>query len=184
MLEALAYTFEPLTAVKRQRHQWIQSSVQSSFISFFKLGPHWLPVELALMVARYCTRVYAIAAVCLPIARPRTDFINILDGIWVSYIMIDGVRYLASLTNEPSANARLLLRGEVAADVDRMYVAEDHLGIRQVYFGNGNPPHPASGLLGVWWRTLSLHSGARLRVHNDVGITAPGLDIYYTDVVD
>ncbi|KAI0426950.1 hypothetical protein F5Y09DRAFT_317545 [Xylaria sp. FL1042] len=167
LLDALTYTFEPLAAVEQRRRQWIQSHIRSSFMSFLKLGPHRLPPELALMVAQYCIRIYAIAAVCLPITQPSIYSIDILVGIWASYVVIDGVQYLASFANQPSDNAQLILSTKAAANVDRMYIAEDHLGIRQVYFGNGDPPRSAFNLLEVWWKTLSLRSSTQLRVYTD-----------------
>ncbi|KAI0976397.1 hypothetical protein F4678DRAFT_416920 [Xylaria arbuscula] len=164
---ALAYISEPLAAVEQQRSQWIQSSLQSVFISGLKLATRPLPPELAFMVAQYCTCEYAIAAVWVPTAEPKTFSIEMPHDIWARYVMIDGVRYLASVSNESSSDARLVLSTTAAADVDRMYIAEDHVGIRQVYFGNTTPPGTDRGVPGLWWRSFTLQSNAKIWAYHD-----------------
>lgn len=99
-----------------------------------------------------------------------------LAGIWACYIKIDGIRYFASFANRPSGNAQLILSIEKAAGVRTMYVAEDHLGIRQVHFGDADksmPPKTDKGVSGLWWRTFSVHGGSRLHVCTDVGSAPP-----------
>ncbi|KAI3340531.1 hypothetical protein F4824DRAFT_453598 [Ustulina deusta] len=171
IFHALAYTFEPSAATEKQRRQWIQSS----FISNLKLGSRSLPQELALMIAQYCIREYAIAAVSLPIAVPNTYPLDILRGIWACYVIIDGAQYFASFANKSSIDAQLILSIEEAVNVDRIYVGEDHLGIRQVYFGNSTPPKLDRSVSELWWRTFSIHDGAQLHIHTD------GLKIRYLE---
>jgi hypothetical protein len=163
LLNALAYSFEPSVAAKERRYR----RIQSSFVSKLQLGSRKLPDELALLVFRYCVREYAIAAVWHQNPEPKSYPVYVSAGIWASYIELDGARYFASLRNKSSANAELILSIEKAATVDRMYVAEDHLGIRQVCF---SMPTGASGL---WWRTLSIYDGTELRVNTDVRSPSP-----------
>ncbi|KAI1115064.1 hypothetical protein F5Y14DRAFT_144337 [Nemania sp. NC0429] len=163
---ALSYAFEPLAATEKRRRQWIQSSFASNLR--LRLGSRRLPQELALMISQYCIREYAIAIVSLPMAGPDTSLLDPLRGIWACYIMIDGVQYFSSFANQLSVGAQLILSVEEAANVDRMYIAEDHLGIRQVCVGNSTSPVlDRGGVSGLWWRTLPLHDGAQLRVHTD-----------------
>jgi len=167
IFDALAYTFEPSAAVEQQRRQWIQST----FVSGFKLAFRTLPAELALMVARYCACEYAIAAVWPSEEGPNTYSMELVNGIWARYVKIESVWYLASLSDKPSPNAQLLLSIKAAANAHRMWVVEDHIGIRQVYFGNKTPPD--RGVPGLWWRTCMLQSSTRLLAYYDVGFTAP-----------
>ncbi|KAJ2987446.1 hypothetical protein NUW58_g4501 [Xylaria curta] len=163
LFRALAYAFEPSMASEKQRRQWIQSS----FVLNLKLGSQRLPQELALLTVQYCIREYAIAAAWLRIAEPNTYSVDITSGIWAFYVIIDGVQYFASFANESSANAQLILSSKKAANAQRMYVAEDHLGIRQVHIGNSTLPVLGRSTPRLWWRTFSVHGGARLRVHTD-----------------
>ena len=158
-LHPFAYTFEPLALVENQRRRWIQWH----FTSNLKLASHRLPQELAFMIARYCMREYAIAAVWLQSASPSTYSVDLASGIWACYIMIDGTRYIASLANKPSPGAQLILGVEDAITIHQIYVAEDHLGIQHIYFST--PPTLNNAPL--WWRTLYIY-GAQLCMHTDV----------------
>ncbi|KAI1181443.1 hypothetical protein F5B17DRAFT_444992 [Nemania serpens] len=80
---------------------------------------------------------------------------------------MNGTRYLASFSNKPSLNAKLILNAEKAADVHYMYVVEDHLGIQQVCFANSAPPIPHGHLEGLWWRMFSLRGKREFRIHTD-----------------
>lgn len=137
------------------------------------LGSRKLPPELALLVGQYCIREYAIAAVWLQIPGSITHSVDMLAGIWACYVKIDGTRYIASFANRPSGNAQLILSTEQATSVGTMYVAEDHLGIRQVYFGDSGPPNMDKRVSGLWWRTFFVYGGSRVRVYTDVGFTPP-----------
>ncbi|KAI1173459.1 hypothetical protein F4777DRAFT_449369 [Nemania sp. FL0916] len=160
---ALAYNFEPSPAIEQQRRHWIQSN----FVSNLKLCSHKLPPELAFLIAQYCIAEYAIAAISLPAAERSTYSIDLDCEIWAHYVMIDGVRYFASFANKPSTHAQLILSTKKAEKINRMYVAEDHLGVRQVYFGNSTPAISNQDNSPLWWRTYSISIGKRLRVHTD-----------------
>ncbi|KAB5536128.1 hypothetical protein GE09DRAFT_1141517 [Coniochaeta sp. 2T2.1] len=90
-----------------------------------------------------------------------------LAGIWACYIKIDSIRYFASFADRPSGNAQFIFSSEKATSVRTMYVAEDHLGIRQVHFSDSMPPNTDKGVSGLWWRTFSVHGGSGLRVYTD-----------------
>ncbi|KAI1821607.1 hypothetical protein F4861DRAFT_518075 [Xylaria intraflava] len=163
LFRALAYELAPSAAVQKQRYKWLQSS----FVLHLKLGSRRLPHELSLLIAQYCIREYAIAATWLQTSGPNTYSVGVLGGIWACYVMIDGVRYISSFANKPSANAQLILGIEEAADTHQIYVAEDHLGIRRVCFRHSSPPCSNDSASELWWRTFSVHDGTRIRVHAD-----------------
>ncbi|KAI0433509.1 hypothetical protein F5Y09DRAFT_298597 [Xylaria sp. FL1042] len=162
MFHALAYAFEPVVAAETQRCRWIQLNFASKLSSVYRL-----PRELALMISQYCIREFAISAAWLPITAPNTYSVDLRSEVWARYVIIDGVQYFASLTNQHSADAQLILNIEKAASVDTIYIAEDHLGIQQIHFGNLTLVKPDKNAYKLWWRTISIRDIARLHVNTD-----------------
>lgn len=167
LFHVLKWSFEPTAAVEKVRYKWIEKR----FTKNLKVGSRELPPELALLVFQHCDiREYAVAAAWFETTGPSTYSIDLLRGIWACYVMMNGTRYLASFSNKPSLNAKLILNAEKAADVHYMYVVEDHLGIQQVCFANSAPPIPHGHLEGLWWRMFSLRGKREFRIHTDVGL--------------
>ncbi|KAI0198268.1 hypothetical protein F4808DRAFT_436447 [Astrocystis sublimbata] len=159
----LQYAFKPLKTTEKRRLQILEST----FVSNFTLGTRSLPPELGFMIAQYCIRELAIAAVPTPMFDSHTRSIDVLRGLWARYVIIDGVRYYASLSDKPSAGAQLILSIDKVTSDDRLYVAEDHLGIRRVCFGNSTSHASGKRDMNLWWRTFAIHESAQLRVYSD-----------------
>lgn len=168
-LRATEYTFEPMPFEDRRRFSRIQSLLGNRL----ERECARLPIEVRFMVAGELVRECAISTVQeLWHACYNSDGdIDISQGVWARYIHIDGVRYVASLSNMDGPGCAKLLDINIAAKIEVFYVLEDHLGIRQLVFAS--PGHSAklpslrSPKIGLWWRTISLGSKL-LRAKSDV----------------
>ncbi|KAH8161648.1 hypothetical protein CIB48_g6608 [Xylaria polymorpha] len=56
--------------------------------------------------------------------------LDISKGISARYVRIDGVRYIAYLSNTYDECDACILKDRMAPTVDTVYVLEDHLGVR------------------------------------------------------
>ena len=89
------------------------------------------------------------------------DKVSVSSNIWARYVKFEGVEYVAALANEPDKEFASLLHAEQPGKtVDVVYVAEDHLGIRQLLFGNSTEAPSVKERSGIWWRPLPLSSKA------------------------
>ena len=98
---------------------------------------------------------------------PGDAYHTIIDmslDVWVRYIHIDGIRYIAELSNQDDRSGHMSLLSTVRmfrreSRVKTIYILENHLGIRQVIFTTSTRstklPTLDNAELGVWWRTLS-----------------------------
>jgi hypothetical protein len=63
--------------------------------------------------------------------------VDVSKGIWAKYVCIDGIRYLAALSNDEDGagpNSYKLVDADRASRSSALYVLEDHLGIRHLVF--------------------------------------------------
>lgn len=91
-------------------------------------------------------------------------------AVWACFIPIEGVAYIAKLSNSPGDGAGISGRGVKIleagqSDLRTVYVLEDHLGIRKLVFSRKHPL-PSTAQSGLWWRTVSL--GPKLYGKSDV----------------
>jgi len=148
LLDANSYSYDPWPSENVRRFRWLCS--QSASMIHLSLAGR-LPYELCDIVARYCVREYA-----FELSKP----------VWARYASLDGVPCIVSLANEQSsADAVPIARSDSL--IETIYVAEDHLGVREVHFAGplGKArDHPNPGL---WWRAIRVH-GPELEGQTDV----------------
>ncbi|EFX04990.1 hypothetical protein CMQ_5252 [Grosmannia clavigera kw1407] len=147
------------------------------------VGSAVLPVETSAMIMRMLVRWFA-ASSTKQLWEDRTSCGAVLDcakGVWAQYVHVDGVRYIAKLTSSPEADGIRLLNGETASEKTVLYVAEDHLGVRQLVFaepdrdlstlpgvtGPVDVAKSSDGRASIWWRTLNLAVDSRLHADSD-----------------
>lgn len=113
--------------------------------------------------------------------------LDMSQGIWARYVFIDGVRYIEQLARTPppdkeeglGRNASLywckVLDGRAACRKTQMFTLVDHLGIRQVFFGEADKTyedyadyHTTPSLTpDAWWRTVTLRPHDNIRAYSD-----------------
>ncbi|KAI8959431.1 hypothetical protein F5Y11DRAFT_368065 [Daldinia sp. FL1419] len=150
-LQATAYAFEPSFYERQRRFAWLRLQLASHI----NLPRPYLPMELRNEIAQYLLREYSITRAAknwLTFRVPIDIYVDISTKIWARYIEFEGIKYLATLSNKPCDDGILLI-GNSISEIHNIYISEDHLGIRQIYFTY--PTHasitPSSG---IWWRTL------------------------------
>ncbi|KAK4246434.1 hypothetical protein C7999DRAFT_15431, partial [Corynascus novoguineensis] len=124
---AMDYVFEPMPRQDRQRHYRIKRLLAERL-------SHWcsaLPAELRLMVARHLVRLCAIVTTqALWATRESFDCsVDMSKDVWASYVHIDGIRYLAGLSNDrerAGSEPSKLVRAGNGFHSNTLYILEDH----------------------------------------------------------
>ncbi|VUC30860.1 unnamed protein product [Clonostachys rosea] len=112
-----------------------------------------LPTEIWRMIAMYFSPYeYAIASLLWTAPYRGESAVVLSEDIWATYVWIDGVAYVSSLSYDPSPGAKPIFeagskRGKIA-----FYIMEDHLGIRQVHISSTPPVVDSSLDRSTWWR--------------------------------
>ncbi|OTB05541.1 hypothetical protein M426DRAFT_319811 [Hypoxylon sp. CI-4A] len=149
---ALNYSYEPPLNEKKRRIAWLSSSLTSNLSLSYNL-----PNELRSEIAQHLLREYAImnARSFWTTGGSTNTLLDLELTIWVRYVEFEGIKYISSITNHPDPNAHdILFNPNPAFQIDNIFISEDHLGIRQVYFRpTGQTPRLAPSP-GVWWKTL------------------------------
>ncbi|KAF2452274.1 hypothetical protein BDY21DRAFT_175969 [Lineolata rhizophorae] len=104
--------------------------------------------------------------------------VNLGRDIVADLVSFEGVQYVQNLRNSTVMQAvdseLLLLNTRKTPLPERLYVAEDHLGVRMAIFGRPDRPLPDACMSqGLWWRTLEINADTRLEVQSDVRSTSP-----------
>lgn len=173
-LAATEYSFEPAPSDDTRRYDRTRRLLAiKCYDTYGKL-----PLELWWMVAAELVHeciMYTTHKVFESRSSSNCE-VDISLGVWARYIHIDGVRYIADLSNEADPSKRtMLLNACEASEVDVLYSLEDHLGIRQLVFSCqggrvkllSSPSKSRKGAL--WWRTLGLGS-RKLAAMSDVSV--------------
>ena len=167
-LFATEYLFEPTPSEEQSRFDRIQYLLANRL----EVMCTKLPLELRLIIAKDLVRECAnITTQELWCTRPSSDAkIDILLGVWAHYVYIDGIRYVARLTNKEEVNCTKILDASKASKVRFMYVLQNHLGIRQVVFatsGAAKIPSYHSQKGGLQSKTIEIQS-TKLKAKSDV----------------
>lgn len=113
--------------------------------------------------------------------RPSDFVIDLSRDVYATYTRLEGAMYLQSLDNAPQLEGgkRIFDAGQ-GRIVENIYVAYNHLGIRNIRFTL--PGHDLPQLLrdchrgGVWWTGLARKGGIlRLMMRSDVSVIRPTL---------
>ncbi|KYK60914.1 hypothetical protein DCS_02054 [Drechmeria coniospora] len=158
--EMTQYDFNPSMCWEETRRRRIRSKVASELSAAGLLRR--MPRELCCMVARYLVRE------CAAVdwehrtrdRRPSTYTIQLDQDIYMTRTAVEGVSYVQSLHNRsaPSRRSGRLVHDSRAGHVDwKIYVAYDHLGVRDVdVWSASDEDLPTSRIRhGVWWTELA-----------------------------
>lgn len=161
---ATRYLFETSPREDRQRELILQRLMVEALRRAFATSH--LPVELWFRIARHLVREFAIITAQAQVRHHASAGVQIdlSRDVYASYAIFEGIRYLKTLRNTTEAEAErgeyLLMDARRGRAVQDIYIAFDHLGIRQVQFASPNRvlPGPAA-IPGVWWRHLTSEGG-------------------------
>ncbi|PHH73122.1 hypothetical protein CDD80_4031 [Ophiocordyceps camponoti-rufipedis] len=187
-IDVFTSTYDPEPSEEGRRYQWLRAH----FVTVLQKALPLLSVELCGMIFNYYgVRQYAaqIAKSLKPTEGPEDLCFYVSSDVWASYVSLEGVDYVASLSNERQPSSSLVYTPRSGRRVDAIYVAENHLGIIQVIFGNTSQVPDIGPREGVWWsilrvpgrnRRVSVKSdGVKLRRLGDIG--KPPLRLSATD---
>lgn len=149
-------------------------------------APRHLPAELWWAIAAYLVSGCAVAAVMAlmrddeyPFPEEQGDgpeyaLIDPSKDVYASYLQLDGIRYIKGVRNTTKAETGkgeyLLVDATGYRATHKVYVAYDHLGIRQIQFASPNCALPGpESIPGVYWRSFDREDGmTHLMVKTDV----------------
>lgn len=159
------YAFEPALSEDSRRARWYQGEFAVTLC--MELQPrHALPLELLNKIAGYSFKSHAAQSILRRrrelksghiTGRSAVNEVDVYKDIWVTYTSFEGIKYIQTLANERGPEKSILLRkAESTENEITMYVAEDHLGIRDLLFSDSLNNIPAvQEHEGVWWRTMN-----------------------------
>ncbi|CAH0047566.1 unnamed protein product [Clonostachys solani] len=110
-----------------------------------------LPTEIWRMIAAYLSLEYAITSLWTAPYRGESAVV-LSEDIWATYVWIDGVAYVSSLSHDPNPDAKQIFEAGSQGENISFYIMEDHLGIRQVHISRTPPAVYSSSDRCVWWR--------------------------------
>lgn len=169
--EAMSYNNYPPPVEVERRKEWLQSSLAPILHGI--LRPFSVPLEICQQIARYCSlreRATATARTFWQENSKTPDHVfNMAHELWACRVEFEGVHYIARLTNERGDQpASLIHTPEPGKEIDTMYMAEDHLGLREVFFVS-SPDIPAvKHRPGLWWKTMKITGGTPFKARTDV----------------
>ncbi|KAI0161801.1 hypothetical protein GGR52DRAFT_561172 [Hypoxylon sp. FL1284] len=164
---ATTYAYDPPIEERKRRTAWLLDDLTT----VLKL-PRYVAFEIRQMIAEHLLCEYAAskAALCWlgPQQQPTKVSLDASTKIWARYTEFEGVRYVSDLSNKPGEEYELVFVPDLARPVKCIYMSEDHLGIRQVYFSSSMETPRTSRSFNVWWMTLRRPSPvAKVRVKSD-----------------
>ncbi|KAF5620912.1 hypothetical protein F52700_11070 [Fusarium sp. NRRL 52700] len=144
-------SYEPSVQEDERRREWILNHLHQIMSEKFTN----LPPEILMMMSKHLVLHYAIASLSHA-SRSSQYTIEPLKDVWATHFDLDGIEYIASLSNTPKPGSRLLWREVEDQEEKYLFISEDHLGIRQMV----NDPGAATSAQGSsgWWRTLQITS--------------------------
>lgn len=177
-LEVMVYTFEPTPSQEHSRYRWLLNDLVSRWGREGRNLPglSWklrgLAPELRCGIAEHLLREYSTASLSvLPLNNDNhlLEF-NTSTEVWARIVSIEGVTYIASLSNTQTSDKDQLLYTPIPwRAVDTIYMGENYLGIVQVVFANSEETRIISQSPGIWWRLIRVPStDCVLKVQTDV----------------
>lgn len=145
------YSYEPSVQEDERRREWILNHLHQIMSEKFTS----LPPEILLMICKHLVLHYAIASLS-HVSRSIQCTIEPLKDVWATHFDLDGIEYIASLSNMPKPGSSQLWREVEGQQENYIFISEDHLGIRQIV----NDPGAVASVQGSsgWWRTLPITS--------------------------
>ena len=173
LLAAGEYTFEPPTYEEPRRFDRIQRLLAPKLNGVL---PVRLPPEMLITIAGLLVHECAlITAEEQALEKPITEIlIDLSRNVYANYHAVDGVGYIKSLQNlrsETGDEEHHLLHVGENRRIRKIWIAEDHRGIRFVKFSSSDAPLSGPGPIArSWWREISMPSEVTtIKVKTDVG---------------
>lgn len=167
--EATSYAYQPPQAEDERRVRWLRSTWSSILY-----GTYPLPMELCEHIAQYCLQPFAVlCGLALWETRSRhvaPSHVSFSTELWARFTLFEGLSYVLSLTNEQptehdtganGTRARLAFDPESAHRRTAMFIAEDHIGAREVLFAP-SPKRPTikgrpiKERQNIWWQSCAV----------------------------
>lgn len=178
-LGVMAYIFEPTLSDQQARHQRLLHGLVSGWEADESsrkaqaLHLHRLPCELKWDIAKHLLREYATTRLLVFLRSTHgshVDDFSISAEVWARHVLVEGVRYIASLSNvKTSDRDRPIRRPATQSSIDTIYLCEDHLGLRQVILACSTEALRIAKRPGVWWRSYRVPTAVNmLKAHTDV----------------
>ncbi|KAI0837178.1 hypothetical protein F5Y06DRAFT_304880 [Hypoxylon sp. FL0890] len=130
--------------------------------------PMMLPNEVWFEIARKIPFEVFFAAVKEHVDNSHTSdsVVELSCHVYAQFVNYEGIYYLKKLSNSAISGGQggmLLFRGQPTRLVRKIYIAEDHLGVRCIKFvsANDQPGHNPT-IAGVWWRCISELKGINI----------------------
>ncbi|KAK5629113.1 hypothetical protein RRF57_004828 [Xylaria bambusicola] len=170
LLKATEYTFEPGATAQKEREVLISRKLSGRLSSKYGI----LPPEIWFMIAEHLVRECAVVTIQESwLGRNSISCrLDISKRILVRDMHIDGVRYIAYLSNTYDKCDARVLKDATAPTVDTVYVLEDYLGVRQILFDVSKDARSLSrsnSRPGMWWYTITVADGM-LQTISDVSL--------------
>ncbi|KAM5347104.1 hypothetical protein ACJ41O_010109 [Fusarium nematophilum] len=142
------FSYEPPASEQGRRSRAIRAL--AAWSSLVTTGA---PEGSSSMMTSNNEREYAIAEISIN-QQDTSCRINPWKAVWATYVGIDGVNYVSTLSNQLRPGSHLLWGDAPSSDPLALYIYEDHLGIRQVV-ARCEEARPASEEEGpAWWHTV------------------------------
>lgn len=154
-LAATEYAFPPSAYEAQRRINFIRTCLTSKLSNLLPALPNEILAMIAGLLVHECAVVSAqnqalreTGSGCLP-----SEFLlDLTSNVYAQFCKIDGVAYIKHMGNSQiRSDGILLLNAQKHGAVRRVFVAQDHLGVRSVRFSNRMP----AALPGVWWKEIS-----------------------------
>ncbi|KAG8356227.1 hypothetical protein FVEN_g6110 [Fusarium venenatum] len=150
-IDAARYSYEPSSKEDERRHEWILNHLHQAISKKFTN----LPTEILFMINKHLVLHYTIVSLS-GLGRPGRWTIEPLKDVWATHFSLNGIDYIASLSNTQRLGSQLLWKASNNREDHYLYISEDHLGIRQIV--NDPPAVSAEERNSGWWRTLPVVS--------------------------
>ncbi|KAL6879171.1 hypothetical protein J3F83DRAFT_725345 [Trichoderma novae-zelandiae] len=166
-VEAMKYRRQPTLLQKEVRRQQLMGRLSTELLTHFALQGTHLPLELWHKIAEHMLPHYAAANARSLWKRPKPTPVHLAKDIWCEYVELEGIRYVARLSNTPFVGWELIYRpsGET---IQYIFTGENHLGVMRVLFSTGSNVPQVDEAPGIWWRTVNIEDGnVALRPRSD-----------------
>ncbi|KAI5455733.1 hypothetical protein BGZ63DRAFT_518839 [Mariannaea sp. PMI_226] len=148
---ATAHLYQPSAAEEARRQQCISSAIQNSLYCEYK---EKLPKEICRMIAKHLISVHATLTVLTGV-RNASFNVDLAKPMWATFITIDDVEYISSLSNVYISKSRLLWNEEFSTQ-DALYVSVDHVGVRNITRDIAVARSSTKCNASAWWHIVQL----------------------------
>ncbi|KAI1841716.1 hypothetical protein JX265_013698 [Neoarthrinium moseri] len=165
LLLANRYAFEPPTSNDRRRG----ARLQRRRAAILSIALHCLTPELCLEIAGYIICEDATEQFeTLCFSRRSSDCsISFEKDIWAYEIALEGISYVATLSNTFLDGGRKVLDYGQSPNLTEAYIIRDHFGIRDLVFAGSNSLDRKPDQNAVWWHTIPISSVTTVQGKSD-----------------